>query len=128
VLSLYSYVEKDLTKLHNVDIILDHNANHLYVRYFVSHCTPTQLHLRGYKRNMINSQGHRIGEEEAGVGLHVDTTAHFVTLPPIIGEQRIVMSVFVCLSIFMSVCEHISETTRPISADFFVHTIQYKHL
>jgi len=68
-----------------VDIILDHNANHLYVRYFVSHCTPTQLHLRGYKRKMINSQGHRIGEEEAGVGLHVDTTAHFVTLPPIVG-------------------------------------------
>jgi len=60
------------------------------------------------------------------VGLHVDTTAHFVTLPPIIGEQRIVMSVFVCLSIFMSVCEHISETTRPISADFFCtyNTIQ----
>jgi len=43
-----------------------------------------------------------------------------VITPPPIGKRSIVMSVSVCLSVCLSVREHVFGTTRPIFTKFFV--------
>jgi len=47
-----------------------------------------------------------------------------VTTPPI-GERSIVMSVSVCLSLCLSVRDHIFGSTRPIVTEFFVCIFTY---
>ena len=44
-----------------------------------------------------------------------------IVIPPPIREQSIVMSVSVCLSVCLSVHDHIFGTTRPILTKIFVH-------
>jgi len=48
-----------------------------------------------------------------------------VTTPPPIGERSIVMSVSVCLSLCLSVRDHIFGSTRPIVTEFFVCIFTY---
>ena len=51
----------------------------------------------------------------------VAVTAVATPPPPPIGERSIVMTVSVCLSVCLSVREHVSRTTRPILTELFVH-------
>ena len=44
-----------------------------------------------------------------------------IITPPPIGERSIVLSVSVCLSVCVSVRDHISGITRPIFTNFFLH-------
>jgi len=47
-------------------------------------------------------------------------SASLVTSPPT-GVRSIMVSVYVCLSVFLSVRSHSSKTTRPIFIKFSVH-------
>jgi len=50
-----------------------------------------------------------------------------VVTPPPIGERSIVMSVSVCLSVCLSVRDHVFGTARPIFTKFFCACYPYGH-
>jgi len=100
-------------------------------KYFISETFPQANILAWYGKTKPNTTKARIHQSK-GVGVpgavwascpwtkHVSDRLAIFTPPPI-GEWSIVMSVSVCLSVCLSVRDHIFGTTRPIFAKCFVH-------